>query len=103
MDPRPGAHRGALAPERGWRPRERVEVYYGVYCRPGDVCIAIAYFAHVRTDRRGRFMFRARAGEELAGDRDRKIVSGSGFTFSQRTVTRRPHYRVILPECGDCG
>jgi hypothetical protein len=31
------------------------------------------------------------------------IRSGSGFTFSQRTVTRRPRYRVILPECGDCG
>jgi hypothetical protein len=26
-----------------------------------------------------------------------------GFAFSQRTVTRRPRYRVILPECGDCG
>ena len=38
-----------------------------------------------------------------AADRLYKIRSGSGFTFSQRTVTRRPRYRVILPECGDCG
>src|SRR5215217_6100547 len=28
--------------------------------------------------------------------------SGSRFEFSQRTVTRRLRYRVILPECGDC-
>jgi hypothetical protein len=57
----------------------------------------------VRTDRRGRFTFRARAGQAQAGDRDRNINSGSGFTFSQRAVTRKPRYRVILPECGDCG
>jgi hypothetical protein len=88
---------------RGWKPRKRVEVVYGVYCRPEEACIEIAYFAHVRTDRRGRFTFRARAGQPRAGDEDRKIRSGSGFTFSQRTVTRKPHYRVILPECSDCG
>jgi hypothetical protein len=88
---------------RGWRPRKRVEVVYGVYCRPGEFCIMIAYSAHVRTDRCGRFTFRARAGEAQPDDRDRKIVSGSGFTFSQRTITRKPRYRVILPECGDCG
>jgi hypothetical protein len=88
---------------RGWRPRKRVQVVYGVYCRPGEVCIRIAYVAHVRTDGRGRFTFRARAGEAQAGDRERKIVSGAGFMFSQRTVTRRPRYRVIVPECGDCG
>jgi len=87
---------------RGWRPQKRVEVTYGVYCRPDEVCIAIAYFAHVRTDRRGRFTFRARAGQAQAGDRERRIVSGSGFTFSQRTVTRKPRYRVVLA-CGDCG
>jgi hypothetical protein len=45
----------------------------------------------------------ARAGEAQAGDRERKIVSGAGFMFSQRTVTRKPRYRVIVPECGDCG
>jgi len=88
---------------RDWRPRTRVRVIYGVYCRPEQVCIDVAYFAHVRTDRRGRFTFRARAGEAQAGDRERKIVSGSGFSFSQRTVTRKPRYRVIVPECGDCG
>jgi len=88
---------------RGWQSRKRVEVVFGVYCRPEEVCIAIAYFAHVRTDRHGRFTFRARAGEAQAGDRERKIHSGSGFMFSQRTVTRKPRYRVLLPECGDCG
>jgi len=93
---------------RGWRPQRRVEVVYGVYCRPDEVCIEVAYFAHVRTDRHGRFSFRARAGQAHAGDSDHKIVSGSGFTFSQRTashrtITRKPRYRVILPECGDCG
>jgi hypothetical protein len=88
---------------RGWKPRKRVQVVYGVYCRPDEVCIDIAYVAHVRTDRRGRFTFRARAGQAQAGDRDRNIHSGSGFTFSQRAVTRKPRYRVILPECGDCG
>jgi hypothetical protein len=88
---------------RGWKPRKRVQVVYGVYCRPGEVCIRIAYVAHVRTDGRGRFTFRARAGEAQAGDRERKIVSGAGFMFSQRTVTRRPRYQVIVPECGDCG
>ena len=79
---------------RGWQPRKRVEVVYGVYCRPDEACIEIAYFARVRTDRRGRFTFRARAGQPQAGDEDRKIRSGSGFTFSQRTVTRKPRYRV---------
>jgi hypothetical protein len=88
---------------RGWNPRKRVEVTYGVYCRPDQPCIAIAILDHVRTDRHGRFTFRARAGEAQAGDQERNIHSGSGFTFSQRTVTRRPRYRVILPECGDCG
>ena len=78
-------------------------MFYGVYCRPEAACIEIAYFARVRTDRHGRFTFRVRAGQPQAGDEDRHIRSGSGFTFSQRTVTRRPRYRVILPECGDCG
>jgi hypothetical protein len=88
---------------RGWQPRKRVRVFYGVYCRPQDACIEIAYIARVRTDRHGRFTFRVRAGQPQADDENRHIHAGSGFTFSQRTVTRRPRYRVILPECGDCG
>jgi hypothetical protein len=90
---------------RGWRPQKRVEVYYGVYCPPDAACIAIAYFAHLRTNRYGRFAFRVRAGQPQPGDRDRKITSGSDFTFSQwlakpsesHLVRRAPRYRVILP------
>lgn len=104
VEPRQGPEGSVFRFEgRGWRPQRRVEVVYGVYCRPDAVCIEIAYIARVRTDRRGRFTFRARAGQAQAGDRDRKIHSGSGFTFSQGTVTRKPRYRVIVPDCGDCG
>ncbi|HEX6582523.1 MAG TPA: hypothetical protein VF056_02900 [Thermoleophilaceae bacterium] len=89
---------------RSWRPNRRVEVVYGAYCRPDQACPAIAFLGHVRTGRTGGFTFRVRAGQPQPGDDERKITAGSGFTFSQRTVTRRPNYRVILPpECGDCG
>ena len=95
---------------RGWRPLRRVEVFYGVYCPPGSVCVAIAYTARLRTNRRGGFTFRVRAGAAQPGDGDRRITSGGGFTFSQwlgranesHLVQRRPRYRVIRPEC-DCG
>jgi hypothetical protein len=104
VEPRQGPEGSVLRIRgRAWRPNRLVRVFYGVYCPPGALCIDIAYIAHVRTDRRGRFTFRVRAGQPQAGDEDRHIHSGSGFTFSQRTVTRRPRYRVILPECGDCG
>jgi len=104
VEPRQGREGSVFRLEgRGWRPQKRVSVVYGVYCPPEAACIEIAYFARVRTDRRGRFTFRVRAGQAQAGDRDRKIHSGSGFTFSQGTVTRKPRYGVILPECGDCG
>ena len=90
---------------RGWRAGRRVEIVYGVYCRPKEACIAIAYLAHLRTNLRGGFSFRVRAGEPRPGDRDRGIVAGSGFTFSQwlgkpnesHLVQRRPRYRVVLP------
>jgi hypothetical protein len=89
----------------GWRPRKRVEVHYGPYCRPDQACPAIAYLGHVRTNCRGRFTFRVRAGQAQPGDRDRKITSGSGFGFTQwlgkphesHRVQRVPRYRVILP------
>lgn len=89
---------------RGWRPSRRVGVIYGVYCPPGAVCIAIAYFTRIRTNARGGFTFRVRAGEAQPGDRDRRIRSGSGFTFSQwigkpgerRLVRRRPRYQVTV-------
>jgi hypothetical protein len=89
---------------RGWRPGRRVEVVYGVYCRPDEACIAIAYIAHLRTNSRGGFTFRVRAGQAQPGDRDRRIASGSGFTFSQwrgrpnesHLVQRRPRYHVVL-------
>ena len=93
---------------RAWRPNRPVRVFYGVYCPPGAACPAIGYSGRVRTDRRGRFTFRVRAGESQAGDADRKIYAGGGFEFlqrtrSHRTITRQPHYEVIVPECGDCG
>ena len=93
---------------RAWRPNRRVEVFYGVYCPPGALCPAIGYEGHIRTNRRGRFTFRVRAGQPQPGDDDRKIHAGAGFEFSQRTasqrtVTRKPRYRVTLPDCGDCG
>jgi hypothetical protein len=90
---------------RGWRPSRRVSVIYGVYCRPDQLCIDIAYFARLRTNSRGGFTFRVRAGQARPDDRERRIFSGSGFTFSQwvgkpndrRVVRRRPRYRVVLP------
>jgi hypothetical protein len=90
---------------RGWRPSRRVSVIYGAYCRPDQLCIAIAYVARLRTNSRGGFTFRVRAGQTQPDDRERRIFSGSGFTFSQwigkpndrRVVRRRPRYRVVLP------
>jgi hypothetical protein len=80
---------------RAWRPNRPVRVFYGVYCPPGAVCIEIAYSARVRTDRHGRFRFRVRAGEPQSGDDERNIHAGGDFTFSQRSITRKPRYRVI--------
>jgi hypothetical protein len=90
---------------RGWRPSRRVSVIYGVYCRPDQPCIEIAYFARLRTNSRGGFTFRVRAGQPRPNDRERRIFAGSGFTFSQwvgkpsdrRVVRRRPRYRLVLP------
>jgi hypothetical protein len=69
---------------RDWRPNRRVTATFGVYCRPGEVCIAIAYLVRPRTDERGRFAFRLRAGQERPRDDERGIRSGSAPTFSQR-------------------
>jgi hypothetical protein len=67
---------------RGWRPERRVNIWFGMYCRPDEACPAIAYIDRVRTNRHGRW-------------------SGSRPTFSQRVgkreVTRSPDYRVELP------
>jgi hypothetical protein len=82
---------------RGWLRRKRVTVVYGPYCRPDEACPAIAYIGHIRTTRRGRFTFRVRAGRAQPGDKERNIHPGSAFRFSQRTVTRAPRYRVIVP------
>jgi hypothetical protein len=93
---------------RHWRPDRRVIANFGVYCRPGDLCIDIAYIARMRTDGTGRFVFRLRAGQEQPRDDERHIRSGGKPSFHQRlgknrTVTRRPRYTVVVPECGDCG
>jgi hypothetical protein len=86
---------------RGWRPRKQVTVEFGAYGRPDEACPLIGYLGFLRTDRRGRFSFRLRAGSERAGDAERKIASGAGPTFSQRlrgrTVSRAPRYRVVVP------
>jgi hypothetical protein len=104
VDPRKGPEGSVFHIRgRGWRPHRRVEIVYGAYCRPEEACVAIAYLARVRTNRRGGFSFRIRAGQAEPGDDERKITSGSGFTFSQRRVTRKPRYRVILPPECDCG
>jgi hypothetical protein len=107
------AVRPAEAPEgsvftfrgRHWRPNRRVRVTFGAYCRPGDACPAIGYLQLLRTNGRGRFVFRLRAGAEQDGDREAGIRSGGRPTFQQRvgrgagarTVSRSPRYRVILP------
>jgi hypothetical protein len=90
---------------RQWRPDRRVRVTFGVYCRPDEACPAIAQVGLLRTNARGRFGFRLRAGPEQDGDREAGIHSGSAPTFDQRvrirgrarTVSRTPRYRVILP------
>jgi hypothetical protein len=85
---------------RAWRPNRPVQVFYGVPCPPGAICPAIGYSGRIRTNRRGRFTFRVRAGEPQSGGDDRNIHAGGGFKFSQRTashrtITRKPRYRVI--------
>ena len=90
---------------RDWRPNRRVRVNFGAYCRPGDPCIDVLYTALLRTDSRGRFVFRLRAGQEQPGDEEAGIRSGGQPTFSQRvgrpghrrTLLRRPRHRVIVP------
>ncbi len=86
---------------RGWRPQRRVTVEFGAYCRPDEACPAIGYVGFLRTDSRGRFTFRLRAGSERTEDAERRIASGGHPRFSQRlrhrTVARAPRYRVIVP------
>jgi hypothetical protein len=86
---------------RHWRPNRRMRVTFGPYCRPDEACPAIAYLGRLRTNGRGRFVFRLRAGAEQEGDREARIHSGHGPRFEQRartrTVSRSPRYRVILP------
>jgi hypothetical protein len=89
---------------RAWRSERRVRVWYGPYCRPDEACPAIAYLGRLRTNERGRFTFRLRAGASRRGDTARRIHSGSNPTFSQRargrTVSRSPDYEVTLPPSG---
>ncbi len=77
-------------------------VTFGAYCRPFEACPAIAYFARLRTNGRGLFVFRLRAGQERPGDQRKGIRSGGVPTFTQRarngrSVSRTPRYRVIVP------
>jgi hypothetical protein len=87
---------------RKWRPDRRVTVYFGAYCRPDEACPAIAYMGWVRTDDRGRFRFKLRAGTSRPGDAERRIVSGGRPLFTQkaggREVSRAPRYTVTIPD-----
>ena len=71
-----------------------MSVIFGAYCRPVEACIAIAYFARLRTNAAGASCSGARRPGPAGRPEDRRIRSGSGFTFTQRTVTRKPRYRV---------
>ena len=87
---------------RRWRPNRRVTVTFGAYCRPHEACLAIAYIGRLRTNGRGRFVFRLRAGREQPGDKRQGIRAGGVPTFTQRarngkSVSRTPRYRVIVP------
>ena len=106
VDPREGPEGSVFRfTGRGWRPGRKVKAYFGPYCRPDDACPAIAYIAFLRTDGRGRFTLRLRAGAERPRDDDRGISAGAHPRFTQRvgrpphrrTVARAPRYRVIVP------
>jgi hypothetical protein len=88
---------------RGWVPRREVTATYGVYCRPGRVCILIAKMTRFRTDPQGRFVFQFRNGpRRLTGVPRPRGHGGGPVAFHQRTgppgsgefVTRRPAYHV---------
>ena len=88
MDTRPRPGRGGPgAAGRGRRPRRRVVVHY---------------IGRLRTNRRGAFVFRLRAGPARPGDAERGIAAGARPSFHQRTrhgsVTRAPRYRVTVTE-----
>jgi hypothetical protein len=103
VEPRSGPEGSVFRFEgRRWRPERRVTVHYGVYCRPGEACPAIALMAHLRTNERGRFTFRLRAdGDWTDDDEHTRIRSGAHPTFRQRargrTVARTPRYEVTVP------
>jgi hypothetical protein len=106
VEPREGAEGTVFKfTGRHWRPNRRVRINFGVYCPPNASCIDILYFAFRRTDDRGRFTFRLRAGQEQSGDSEHGIRAGGQPTFQQRvgppgarrTVSRRPSYRVTQP------
>jgi hypothetical protein len=80
---------------RNWRPNRRVEVFFGPYCAPEQVCPAIAEFVRLRTNSRGGFVFRFREGHAQPGDEGQHIHSGSGVLTFQQIVGRRPHTRYL--------
>ncbi len=105
VEPRSGPEGSVFRFEgRRWRPERRVTVYFGPYCRPDEACPAIAYTGRLRTDERGRFTFKLRAGTARPGDAERRIASGGKPLFTQklgdREVSRAPRYRVIVEEGG---
>jgi hypothetical protein len=88
---------------RHWRPNRRVTATFGVYCRPDEACIEIAYIVRLRTGDRGGFRFHLRGGYARPGDKAQGIHAGSDPTFAQRVgragrsrfVSRSPRYRVL--------
>jgi hypothetical protein len=82
---------------RNWRPKWKISASYGVYCGPGEQCIAIGRFTTLRANKHGRFVFRFRNGPRPLTEGPRPRASGGGpVTFRQGTgrgpVKRTPGY-----------
>ena len=80
---------------RGWRPNRRVEIFYGPYCQPGAACPAIAFMVRLRTNERGRFVFRFRVGPVKEGDDEQDVHAGGGEPVFEQLVGRPRHTRWL--------
>lgn len=85
---------------RGWRPRGRIEAFYGVFCpnEPGTFCPDIGYFTRFRADRKGRFVFRFRYGSKKPrGGRGPVGAGGGEVTFTGPAPGGRQVQRHAAP------
>src|SRR5688572_21558637 len=53
---------------REWPRRARIEASYGSYCAPRTDCAGVGLGTSLRTDAKGRFIFRLRYGRTLPKD-----------------------------------